>query len=141
MNNPSAVGHTWNIKMKFLHLGINNVIIIIIRLERYSIDIRIDSSHICVYFSIYLCFIFHLCLFISFLFSDINECRCNNGGCPFPYKCINTPGHHYCGCPFGFGGKGNMCHLLVPQHKLNFTLPGNPTVIPKLKPQVPSTTS
>ncbi|XP_036369522.1 fibulin-1-like [Octopus sinensis] len=63
---------------------------------------------------------------------DINECRCNNGGCPFPYRCVNKPGHHYCDCPFGFGVRGKMCHLLIPQKQLNFTLPNNQKTLPRI---------
>ncbi|XP_014768686.1 EGF-containing fibulin-like extracellular matrix protein 2 [Octopus bimaculoides] len=63
---------------------------------------------------------------------DIDECRCNNGGCPFPYRCINKPGSHYCECPFGFTGKGNFCHLVVPENKLNFTLPDKKSILPRV---------
>eukprot|EP00106_Octopus_bimaculoides_P000409 XP_014767851.1 PREDICTED: EGF-containing fibulin-like extracellular matrix protein 1 [Octopus bimaculoides] len=63
---------------------------------------------------------------------DIDECRCQNGGCPFPLKCINTPGSNYCDCPYGFTSKDDKCYLM-PNVKLNYTIPGNKTVIPKVK--------
>ncbi|XP_036361583.1 fibrillin-2-like [Octopus sinensis] len=62
---------------------------------------------------------------------DINECKKNNGGCPFPYRCVNRPGFHYCACPFGFVARRNMCYLSIPQRNLNIAIPGNPTAIPK----------
>ncbi|CAI9743508.1 wall 2-like isoform X3 [Octopus vulgaris] len=63
---------------------------------------------------------------------DIDECRCQNGGCPFPLMCINTPGSNYCDCPYGFTSRNDKCYL-IPGVKLNYTIPGNKTVIPKVK--------
>ena len=34
------------------------------------------------------------------LYTDINECALNNGGCQ--HKCINTDGSYYCSCDTGY---------------------------------------
>lgn len=43
----------------------------------------------------------------SDLFSDVNECLTDNGGCEG--LCINTPGSYKCHCPAGFRTDGNKC--------------------------------
>ena len=37
---------------------------------------------------------------IIFKFTDINECRVNNGNCR--QNCYNTPGSYYCSCDTGY---------------------------------------
>ena len=49
-------------------------------------------------------FIFDFSFTFTFVFSDINECLSNNGGCRVDKqaKCINYPGGFYCGCNRGY---------------------------------------
>lgn len=43
------------------------------------------------------------------LFTDVNECTRNNGGCDLDATCINVPGSFRCVCDDGYTGDGLFC--------------------------------
>ena len=58
--------------------------------------------------------------FISSLFipfSDIDECKDENGGCP--HFCVNTPGSYICHCRDGYVTENNGTVCRPREYKLN----------------------
>ena len=49
----------------------------------------------------------HMCLID--VFSDINECSVNRGGCHVNADCQNEPGSYSCTCKTGYSGNGSNC--------------------------------
>lgn len=43
------------------------------------------------------------------LFTDVDECNRNNGGCDISATCINVPGSVRCVCDDGYTGDGYRC--------------------------------
>ena len=43
------------------------------------------------------------------LYLDINECSMRIHECPYPSKCINTPGSYMCKCPEGYNMVDDVC--------------------------------
>ena len=55
-----------------------------------------------------------VCLFVCFVFIDLDECASNNGGCD--QVCTNTHGSYQCSCNPGYTKNGHRC-----EGKVNLT--------------------
>ena len=50
-------------------------------------------------------------IFILSVYSDVDECASNNGGCNENAVCVNTVGSYFCYCKLGYAGRAqHFCH-------------------------------